>query len=137
MTNILDKSVTAETLATWYYYRWKIESYFKLLKSSGFNMEEWQQREPSALFRRLLVVSYSCVLVWKIANDTSANAKKIREFLVSLSGRLVQKNKEFTHPALLAGLENYIQMLDLMSMFSREELLDMKQELVKIMGMDI
>ena len=35
------------------------------------------------------------------------------------------------------SLENYIQMLDLMSMFSREELLDMKQELVKIMGMDI
>ena len=137
VTNILDESVTAETLATWYYYRWKIESYFKLLKSSGFNMEEWQQREPSALFRRLLVVSFSCVLVWKIANDTSANAKKIREFLVSLSGRLVQKDKEFTHPALLAGLENYIQMLDLMSMFSMEELLDMKQELVKIMGMDI
>jgi len=77
------------------------------------------------------------LLVWKIANDTSANAKKIRKFLVSLSGRLVQKDKEFTHPALLAGLENYIQMLDLMSMFSREELLDMKQELVKIMGMDI
>ena len=137
VTNILDKSVTAKTLATWYYYRWKIESYFKLLKSSGFNMEEWQQREPSALFRRLLVVSYSCVLVWKIANDTSKNAKKIREFLVLLSGRLVQKDKEFTHPALLAGLENYIQMLDLMSMFSRDELLDMKQEIVKIMGMDI
>lgn len=137
VTNILDKSVTAETLATWYYYRWKIESYFKLLKSSGFNMEEWQQREPIALFKRLLVVSYSCVLVWKIANDTSANAKKIREFLVSLSGRLIQKDKEFTHPALLAGLENYIQMLELMCMFSREELLDMKQELVKIMGIDI
>jgi len=137
VTNILDESVTAKTIATWYYYRWKIESYFKLLKSSGFNMEEWQQREPSALFRRLLVVSYSCVLVWKIANDTSTNAKKIREFLVSLSGRLVQKDKEFTHPALLAGLENYIQMLDLMSMFSRDDLLDMKQELVKIMGIDI
>ena len=100
-------------------------------------MEEWQQREPAAIFRRLLVVSYSCVLVWKIANDTSTNAKKVREFLVLLSGRLIQKDKEFTHPALLAGLENYIQMLDLMSMFSREELLDMKQELVKIMGMDI
>ena len=137
VTNILDKSVTTKTLATWYYYRWKIESYFKLLKSSGFNMEEWQQREPAAIFRRLLVVSYSCVLVWKIANDTSVNTKKIREFLVLLSGRLIQKDKEFTHPALLAGLENYIQMLDLISMFSRKELLDMKQELVKIMGMDI
>ena len=108
VTNILDKSMTAETLATWYYYRWKIESYFKLLKSSGFNMEEWQQREPAALFRRLLVVSYSCVLVWKIANDASTNAKKVREFLVLLSGRLIQKDKEFTHLALLTGLENYI-----------------------------
>ncbi len=137
VTNILDKSVTKETLATWYYYRWKIESYFKLLKSSGFNMEEWQQREPIALFRRLLVVSYSCVLVWKIANDNSKNGKKIREFLVLLSGRLVERDKEFTHPALLAGLENYMQMLDLISMFSKDELLDMKQELVSIMGIEI
>jgi len=137
VTNILDESVTKETLGTWYYYRWKIESYFKLLKSSGFNMEEWQQREPIALFRRLLVVSYSCVLVWKIANDNSENGKKIREFLVLLSGRLVERGKEFTHPSLLAGLENYIQILDLLSMFSRDELLDMKQELVNIMGIEI
>ncbi len=137
VTNILDTSVTKEMLATWYYYRWKIESYFKLLKSSGFNMQEWQQREPIALFRRLLVVSYACVLVWKIANDNSKNGAKIREFLVLLSGRLIERNKEFTHPALLAGLENYIQMLDLLSMFSKEDLLDMKQELVSIMGMDI
>ena len=137
VSNILDKSVTSATLATWYYYRWKIETYFKLLKSSGFNMEEWQQREPMALFRRLLVVSYSCVLVWKIANDNSNNGKKIRDFLVLLSGRLIQKDKEFTHPALLAGLENYIQMLDLMSMFSQEDLLDMKRELATIMGITL
>jgi len=137
VSNILDKSVTSATLATWYYYRWKIETYFKLLKSSGFNMEEWQQREPIALFRRLLVVSYSCVLVWKIANDNSKNGKKIRDFLVLLSGRLIQKDKEFTHPALLAGLENYIQMLDLMSMFSQEDLLDMKRELATIMGITL
>ncbi|MDQ7066699.1 MAG: transposase, partial [Sulfurimonas sp.] len=137
VTNILDTSVTKEILATWYYYRWKIESYFKLLKSSGFNMEEWQQREPIALFRRLLVVSYACVLVWKIANDNSKNGAKIREFLVLLSGRLIERGKEFTHPALLAGLENYIQILDLLSMFSKEELLDMKQELVNIMGINI
>ena len=137
VTNILDDSVTKETLATWYYYRWKIESYFKLLKSSGFNMQEWQQREPIALFRRLLVVSYACVLVWKIANDNSKNSKKIRRFLVQLSGRLVQRDKEFTHPALLAGLENYLQMLDLISMFSRDDLLDMKRELVSIMGIEI
>lgn len=137
VTNILEQSITSETLATWYYYRWKIESYFKLLKSSGFNMEEWQQKEPMALFRRLLVVSYSCLLVWKIANDNSKNGKKVREFLVLLSGRLVEKGKEFTHPSLLAGLENYIQMLDLMAMFSKDDLLAMKQKLVSIIGMEI
>jgi hypothetical protein len=137
LTNILDESVTMQTLATWYYYRWKIESYFKLLKSSGFNLEEWQQREPIALFRRLLVVSYSCVLVCKIANDNSVNGKKIRDFLVLLSGKLIQREKEFTHPALLSGLENYIQMMDLLTMFTTDELFEIKEELVKIMGIDI
>ncbi len=137
VTNILDTGVTTSMLASWYYYRWKIESYFKLLKSSGFNMEEWQQREPEALFRRLLVVSYSCVLVNKIANDNSRNGEKVREFLVLLSGRLIERGKEYTHPALLAGLENYIQMSDLMAMFTQEELLDMKRELVGVVGVEI
>lgn len=136
LTNILDKNITAQTLATWYYYRWKIESYFKLLKSSGFNLESWQQEEPIALFRRLLVVSLSCLLVWKIANDNSANAKKIRKFLVLLSGRLIERNKEFTLPALLAGLESYLQIMDVMLLFSHEELLDMKKQLVNLLGMD-
>jgi len=100
-------------------------------------MEEWQQREPIALFRRLLVVSYACVLVWKIANNNSKNGAKIREFLVLLSGRLIERGKEFTHPALLAGLENYIQILDLLTMFSKKDLLDMKQELANITGIKI
>ncbi|MDQ7084493.1 MAG: transposase [Sulfurovum sp.] len=60
------KEVTATTIGTWYYHRWKIESYFKLLKSSGFNLESWQQETPMALFRRLLVVSYPTLFVWKI-----------------------------------------------------------------------
>jgi IS4 transposase len=137
ITNIVDKKVTTETLATWYYYRWKIESYFKLLKSSGFNLQEWQQVEPEALFKRLLVVSYSCILVWKIANDSSKNAQKIRKFLVTLSGKLMEWNKEFTYPALLSGLENYIQIMDVLLLFSREELFDMKKELDNLMGISL
>jgi hypothetical protein len=136
VTNILDTKVSAQTLATWYYYRWKIESYFKLLKSSGFNLEEWQQKEPIALFKRLLVVSLSCLLVWKLANDSSHNAKEIRDFLVLLSGRLIEKGKEFTLPALLAGLESYLQMMDVMLLFSHEELLDMHKNLTDLLGMD-
>jgi len=136
ISNILDTNVSAETLATWYYYRWKIESYFKLLKSSGFNLEEWQQKKPIALFKRLLVVSFSCLLVWKIANDSSANAKKVRDFLVLLSGRLIERGKEFTLPALLAGLESYLQMMDVMLLFSSEELLDMKKMLGVLVDRD-
>jgi CRISPR/Cas system endoribonuclease Cas6 (RAMP superfamily) len=137
ITNILDKNVSAQTLATWYYYRWKIESYFKLLKTSGFNLEQWQQEEPIALFRRLLVVSYACVLVWKIANDRSENAKKIRDFLVLLSGKLIERGTDFTHPALLTGLWAYLQIMDIMELFSRDELLDIKRNLVHLMGVDI
>jgi len=122
---------------SWYYYRWKIESYFKLLKSSGFNLEAWQQEEPIALFRRLLIVSFSCVLVWKIANDSSQNAKQIREFLILLSGRQIERGKEFTHPSLLAGLESFLQIMDVMLLFSHKELLDMKKKIIEIMGMDV
>jgi len=137
LTNILDKEVSAQTLATWYYYRWKIESYFKLLKSSGFNLEQWQQEQPLTLFRRLLVVSLACVLVWKIANDTTQNAKSIREFLVILSGRQIQRGKTFTHPALLAGLESFLQMMDLMLLYSPKELLDMKKRVIELLGMEL
>jgi hypothetical protein len=136
ITNVLDTKVSAQTLATWYYYRWKIESYFKLLKSSGFNLEEWQQKEPIALFKRLLVVSLSCLMVWRLANDTSHNAKEIRDFLVLLSGRLIEKGKEFTLPALLAGLESYLQMMDVMLLFSHEELLDMQKKLTDLLEFD-
>jgi hypothetical protein len=137
VTNILDKSVTAEKLATWYYYRWKIESYFKLLKSSGFNLEEWQQERPIALFRRLLVVSYACMLVWKIANDNTQNAQKVREFLILLSGKLIERGKEFTYPALLSGLWSFLQMMDVIEIFTKDELLEIKSQLVDIMKFEL
>ncbi len=115
---------------------WSTHRYFKLLKTSGFNLEQWQQEEPLALFRRLLVVSYACVLVWKIANDNSEQAKKIRIFLVQLSGKLLEKKTEFTHPALLSGLWTYLQIMEVIELFSLEELRSMKQELIKLMGID-
>ena len=137
ISNILDDTVTASTLATWYYYRWKIESYFKLLKSSGFNLEQWQQKEPEALFKRLLVVSQSCMLVWKIANDNSANAKKLRKILIQLSGKQLQRGVAFTYPALLSGLEQYLSTIDLLMRFSTEEIFKMKDELSEIMEFEI
>ncbi|MDQ7084707.1 MAG: transposase [Sulfurovum sp.] len=108
------KEVTATTIGTWYYHRWKIESYFKLLKSSGFNLESWQQETPMALFRRLLVVSYATLFVWKIERSEEKNAPAVRKFLVQLSGRLIEKNKEFTTPALLSGLWVFMKMMNVL-----------------------
>jgi len=137
LSNIFDDDVTASTLANWYYYRWKIESYFKLLKSSGFNLEEWQQRDPLAIFKRLLVVSNSSMFVWKIANDKSANAKRIRDILIQLSGRQIQRKIEWTYPALLSGLESYLTTVDLLTRFSVDEILKIKDELDEILGFEI
>jgi len=137
LSNVFDTDIDAASLANWYYYRWKIESYFKLLKSSGFNLEEWQQREPLAIFKRLLIVSNACILVWKIANDNSDNAKKIRDFLIKLSGKQIQRGIEFTYPALLSGLENYLTTLDLLRQFSVEDIFKMRDELVELIGLEI
>lgn len=137
VSNLFDTSIKSETLATWYYHRWKIESYFKLLKSSGFNLEQWQQIEPIALFKRLLIVSQACMLVWKIANDSSTNAKKIRDFLIQLSGKQIQRKVEFTYPALLSGLESYLTMMDILVKFDINDLLKMKEELTDIMGFEV
>jgi CRISPR/Cas system endoribonuclease Cas6 (RAMP superfamily) len=134
LTNVFNEEVDASMIATWYYYRWNIESYFKLLKSSGFNLEEWQQRDPEALFKRLLVVSCTCVLVWKIANDSSANAQKLRQILIKISGTLMQYGVEFTYPALLKGLESYFATVDLLERFSVEEIFKMRDEIREIMG---
>ena len=134
LSNIHDDTITASTLATWYYYRWKIESYFKLLKSSGFNLEEWQQKQPEALFKRLLVVSQSCMLVWKIANDNSANAKKLRQILIELSGKQIQRGMDFTYPALLKGLENYLITIDMLTQFSVDDIFKIKDEISEIIG---
>jgi len=137
LSNIFDDKVTASTLANWYYYRWKIESYFKLLKSSGFNLEEWQQRDPLAIFKRLLVVSNSSMFVWKIANDKSANAKRLRDILIQLSGRQMQRKIEWTYPALLGGLESYLTTVDLLTRFSIDEIFKIKDELDEILGFKI
>src|SRR5438128_8341707 len=66
LTN-LPQEIDAATVALWYYWRWNIESFFKLLKSAGMDLEEWRQTTPAAVARRLLVASMACVLVWQVA----------------------------------------------------------------------
>jgi hypothetical protein len=132
LTN-LSASVDAAIVALWYYWRWRIESYHKLLKGAGQQIEQWQQETPEALARRLTVAAMACVLVWTLARATSEPAAQIREVLVKLSGRQIKRGKgrpTFTEPALLAGLGILIPMLLLLEEYDLESLREMTRELL-------
>src|SRR5262249_2734886 len=60
LTNV-PAAVSAERVALWYYWRWRIETYFKLLKSAGLHLEQWQQETALARAKRLTVASMACV----------------------------------------------------------------------------
>jgi hypothetical protein len=104
LSNAPREWATTEQLARSYYWRWRIESFFKLLKSHGHHLEQWQQESGPAVARRLLVAAMACVVVWQLAHDDSAAAAEFKDALVRLSGRQVKKKTLHTAPALLAGL---------------------------------
>lgn len=79
LSNVTDAS--ASELAQWYCWRWNIESWFKLLKSDGFQLEQWQQTSGAALFRRLLVSSMACTLVFRLHEDEGEDARQLKAFL--------------------------------------------------------
>jgi len=118
--------VPAETLALWYYWRWRIESFFKLLKSAGQAVEQWQQETGAAIAKRLLVAAMACVVVWKLERASASEAISFRAFLVRLSGRQMKHRKTHTAPSILAGLWVYLAMLDALNLYSVEELQAMK-----------
>lgn len=121
LTN-LPAEVTAEQVALWYYWRWEIESYFKLLKSAGQQLEHWQQESAAALTRRLLIASMACVLVWQLSRDQSPEAGQLRDILIRLSGRQMKSGGDFTTPALLAGLWTLLSMFALLEQHNLSEL---------------
>jgi len=121
LTN-LPEAVPAERVALWYYWRWRVESYFKLLKGAGLQLEHWQQETAAALAKRLLVASMACAVVWQVARDESPEAAEFRRLLVSLSGRLMRRGKRFTEPALLAGLWSLLSAIWLLDHYTPEEL---------------
>jgi len=135
LSNLQD-DVSDETIALWYYYRWNIETYFKLLKSSGFNLEKWQQESSEAIFKRLLIASYACLLVWQIEHSNQKNISEIKKFLVKLSGRLIARNKISTSPALLAGIWSFFSTMDILELYDIEKLFSMKKELNEFLGME-
>lgn len=122
-------TVSAGQLAQWYYWRWRIESFFKLLKGAGQQIEAWQQASGLAVAKRLLVASLACVLVWQLERSTQPGAEEIRAVLVRLSGRQMKRNRPHTAPALLAGLWNLLAMLEVLEHYPPPELQRMAQNI--------
>jgi hypothetical protein len=122
LSNVPEPWACAGTLALWYYWRWRIESYHKLLKSHGQEMEHWQQESGKAIARRLLVAAMACVVVWGLERAEGAEACELKELVTRLSGRQMKTGCATTAPALLAGLHALLSMLDLLEHYDLQKL---------------
>lgn len=125
LSNVLD--VDAEEIATWYCHRWNIESWFKLLKSDGHQLEKWQQTTGASILKRLITASVATTLVFKLYADSSDEADEFKGFLVKLSGRLTKRSKPVTLPSLLAGLWVFLQMCEVLNTYTMDEINAMRQ----------
>jgi hypothetical protein len=121
LTNV-PSAVDTARVALWYYWRWRIESLFKLLKSAGQQLEQWKQRSGEAIAKRLVVAAMACALVWRLERHPSGAAADLRQLLVRLSGRQMRWGREATAPALLAGLWVLLAMLAVLQEHSVAEL---------------
>jgi hypothetical protein len=129
LTNTPREWATTEHLARCYYWRWRIESFFKLLKSHGQQMEQWLQESGIALARRLLVAAMACVVVWQLQADDSPQALEFKTILVRLSGRQTKRGRPHTAPALLAGLHSLLAMLALLEHYDLKQLKSLANQL--------
>lgn len=121
LTN-LPETVSAERVAQWYVWRWKIESYFKLLKSSGHNLEHWQQESAEAIAKRLVVTAMAAVVIWQLARSQAPESEQARNLLVRLSGRQMRRDRPATESAMLAGLWTLLATLSALEQYSLDEL---------------
>ena len=131
LTNLAAAVETAR-VALWYYWRWRIESLFKLLKSHGQQVECWQQEGGEAIAKRLLVAAMACALVWRVQRHPAPQAEPLRELLVRLSGRQRKWGQPPTTPALLAGLWVLLAMMAALEQHSVEELRQFKDLVLKV-----
>jgi hypothetical protein len=106
--------VASASVALWYYWRWKVESFFKLLKGSGQQVEHWQQENGRAVLKRLLVASMACVLAWRLAYSQAPQAEEARRVVMGLSGRQVEHGKRYTAEGLLAGVWVLLAMAEML-----------------------
>ncbi|NLS44054.1 hypothetical protein EXD76_08980 [BEV proteobacterium] len=93
LTNVGNEITSAE-VARWYYWLWGIESFFKLLKGAGHDVEKWLQRNAGAVLRRLLIASMVCVLVWRLQRAEGDDNAAARQLICLLSGRQQKRGRK-------------------------------------------
>jgi hypothetical protein len=121
VTNV-GPEVSAARIGRWYAWRWLIESFFKLLKGHGQQVEAWQQETGAAIAKRLAVTAMACVLVWRVVRDPSPAGRTLAKLLMRLSGRQAKRSRPVTAPGVLAGLEKLLAVLDVLEQTPVEEL---------------
>jgi hypothetical protein len=128
LTNAPSTLLSMEQLARCYYWRWRIESYFKLLKSHGQQLEHWLQKTGIAIFRRLLIATMACATVWHLQADSSPAAIELKNTLVRFSGRQTKRSRPHPAPALLAGFWCVLTMMEYLEHHDLRHLKQLVQE---------
>jgi hypothetical protein len=104
LTNVSADEADAATIGLWYYYRWRIETMHKLLKSAGWDVEDWRQQTGERLLRKLLLAFAACVEIWALQRRNDASSEALKALLMNLSGRQTKARRPITTSGLLAGL---------------------------------
>lgn len=104
LTNVPAEWAEAATIARWYYFRWRIESLHKLLKSAGWQLESWLQRDGQRLLIKLLIALGACTSIWALERQHDAESLAFQQLLMQLSGRQTKRDRAITTSGLLAGL---------------------------------
>lgn len=133
----LPPEVSAETVAQWYYWRWRIESFHKLLKRAGQHIEQWQQTNVRRIAKRLLVAAQACVIIWALQQSKDPESAQLRTLLLRLSGRQMRRGVAHTAPALLAGYWNLLAIVDALDDHPVEELRQMAQLVNRTLGLKV
>lgn len=104
LTNAPSESGDAATVARWYDFRWRIESLHKLLKSAGWQLESWLQRDGERVLKKLLIALAACASIWALERRHDAESEGFKALLMQMSGRQTQRGVPVTTSGMLAGL---------------------------------
>ena len=122
LTNVPAGLAGAATIATWYYFRWRIEGLHKLLKSAGWQLEHWLQRTGDRMMIKLLLALGACTWVWGLERRGGAAPGAFKRLLMQLSGRQTKRDREVTTGGLLSGLWVIQAALVALATYSAEQL---------------